>query len=199
LDWIADYEFWKNIFESFTTLGPIGGILLTMIEAFIPPLPLSLFVTINVYAFGFLGGYIYSYIGTTVGSIAMFYIIKRYGTKKFQTKIKLNEKLRHRFDWIKEKGFVPIFLLLSFPFTPSIVVCGLAALADVKNKAFIWAIVLGKLLMVLNLSFIGYNITSFVEQPIKSLFFIFLSFSISLLARKVIPMMEKRKKENKMP
>jgi len=161
-----------------------------MIEAFFPPLPLSLFVTINVMAFGFFFGYIYSFIGTTVGSILVFFIIRKIGQERFQRRIERSKRLRNIFLWIKAKGFIPIFILLTFPFTPSIVVCGLAGLAGVKSKTYI-----GKMLMVLSLSFIGYNITSFVEQPIKSVILILVTLSVSFIAKKIIGIHERRLNE----
>jgi uncharacterized membrane protein YdjX (TVP38/TMEM64 family) len=157
-----------------------------MIEAFFPPLPLSLFVAINVMAFGFWQGYLVSWIGTCVGSIIVFLFIKRIRTSRFQKLLYSNKKFENIFIWIKEKGFIPIFLLLTFPFTPSIVVCGLAGLAGVKTREYLSGLLLGKLIMVFSLSFIGYNIKSFLVKPVKSLILIFFTLLISYVAKKII-------------
>ena len=195
MDWINrlfQLEYLITLLENLVQFGPLGGILLAMIEAFFPPLPLSLFVTINVMAFGFFFGYIYSFVGTTVGSVLVFFIIKKLGQERFERRIERSRRLKNIFIWIKAKGFIPIFILLTFPFTPSIVVCGLAALADVKNRTYIWATVLGKMFMVLSLSFIGYNITSFVTQPVKSIILILATISVSFIAKRIIGLYEKR-------
>lgn len=80
-------DYLVKLLSHFTELGPIGGIMLAMIEAFFPPLPLTLFVTINVLAFGFLFGYLYSLAGTIVGSICMFFIIRKLGRRYIQKRI----------------------------------------------------------------------------------------------------------------
>lgn len=96
------------------------------------------------------------------------------------------------FGWIHDKGFMPIFILLTFPFTPSILVCGLAAIADVEKMEYIWATILGKMIMVLSLSFIGYNLKSFFQQPGKSILLISGTMLISLIGRWAISRHEKR-------
>jgi len=188
---ILSIEFWNELLSQFTKLGPIGGILLAMIEAFFPPLPLTLFVTINVVAFGFGPGYAYSFLGTTIGSISVFFIIKKLGRGRIHRRIEKSRRLKNMFIWIKSKGFMPIFILLTFPFTPSILVCGLAALADVKNRDYIWATILGKLVMVLSLSFIGFNVGAFFSKPLRSILLICGTLSISFIAKAVIGRYEK--------
>lgn len=178
--------------ESITALGPIAGILLIMTEAFIPVLPLSVFVAINVMAFGFWQGYLYSWIGNVLASILLFSIIRRYGTTRFRKKIESNRSLNNIFVWIQQHGFMPIFILLSFPFTPSCLVCGLSALAGIRYKTFIYSIVFGKLIMILSLSFIGYNISEFLNQPIKSVVLILLTLSISFGAKMIMRRYEKK-------
>lgn len=184
--------YWTDMLNQISSMGMFAGVGLAMIEAFFPPLPLILFVTINVMAFGFWTGYLYSWLGSCIGSIIVFLVIKKFGQKRFQQKIAKNEKIYNIFNWIKDKGFTPIFFLLTFPFTPSIVVCGLAALAGIKNREYISALVLGKLIMIFSLSFIGFNIRAFVEQPLKSILLISITFAISLIGKKVIKLFEKK-------
>lgn len=193
---ILESKAWVEFLESFAAIGPIAGILLVMIETFIPILPLSLFVAINVMIYGFWEGYVYSWIGNVISSILLFFIIKKYGTSKFQKKIKDNRKVRNTFNWIKEHGFLPIFILLSFPFTPSFLICGLSALAGVKNIVFIYSIIFGKLIMIFSLSFIGYNISEFIHQPLKSSILILLTLSISFIAKIAIRLYEKRREKS---
>lgn len=174
--------------------GPFGfifGILLAMVEAFFPPLPLAAFVTINVISFGFLGGYILSYLGTLVGSFLVFKILKRFGHGRIHSYIERHHRAQSLFTWIHDKGAFPIFVMLTFPFTPSIVVAGLAAFADVEDKSYLYALAGGKLLMVLSLSFIGVNIQSFLSQPLKSALFIVLTLSITFVAKYLLGLYEK--------
>lgn len=196
---LFDSTFWIEFFESFAEIGPIAGIFLVMIEAFIPILPLYLFVAINVMIYGFWQGYLYSWIGNVISSILLFFFIKKYGTSKFQKRIHDSKRIRNTFNWIQEHGFFPIFILLSFPFTPSFLICGLSALARIDNIVFIYSIIFGKLIMIFSLSFIGYNISEFIYQPLKSSIFIVLTLSISLIAKLLISLYErKREKSNQL-
>lgn len=200
IEWILNLftiEYWFSMINQIAAMGMFAGIGLAMLEAFIPPLPLILFVTINVVAFGFWIGYIYSWIGTVIGSIIVFLIIKKFGQKKFAKMIVSNKKIRSLFLWIREKGFIPIFFLLTFPFTPSIIICGLAALADIKNREYITALILGKTIMVFSLSFIGYNVQSFFTQPIKSILLIFLTFSVSFVGKNIVKYYERKENSRK--
>lgn len=87
---------------------------------------------------------------------------------------------------------MPIFLLMSFPLTPSIVVCGLAGLADVRSEEYVTALFMGKLVMVFSLSFIGYNIRSFVTQPLRSGLFILAVVVLSFIGKKFVEWYEKK-------
>ena len=194
---LLSLEFWTQLLDVIKSLGIFAGAGLAMLEAFFPPLPLIVFVTVNVMAFGFWRGYFYSWLGSCIGSILVFLLIKRFGQARFQKYTATNERLYNIFSWIKEQGFLLIFLLLTFPFTPSIVVCGLAALAGTSTKKYFAALLLGKLVMIFSLSFIGANVKSFVTQPLKSAILIALTLSISLVGKYIMQRLEKKRIKNK--
>lgn len=189
---LFDSELWFGLFESFASLGPIAGILLVMVEAFLPFLPLSLFVAINVMIFGFWQGYLYSWLGNVFSSILLFFLIRKYWANRFYKKAHKNKKFWDAFSWIKKRGFIAIFLLLSFPFTPSFLICGLCALSGVKSETFVYSIIFGKLLMMFSLSYIGYNIKEFINQPIKSIILITITLCISLFAQMIFKSINKK-------
>lgn len=196
-----NYENLLQLLQRFAQYGPFAGIGLTMIESLFPPLPLVVFVTVNVIAYGFVRGYLYSFLGTFIGSYIMFLVFSKFGRSRFEHMVHRSKRLDNLLHWIKEQGFMPIFILLTFPFTPSIVVCGLAGLAGVKRDEYVVALFLGKLIMVLSLSFIGFNLSAFVQQPIKSLLFILATLSFSFIGKQLIAIYEKtieRRKRHKM-
>ena len=191
------YEQLLNLISQFSTYGPFAGILLTLVEAFFPPLPLVVFVTINVIAYGFFQGYIYSFIGTFIGSLAVYLLIDRFAKDRFRHMVHRSKRFDRLLAWIRDKGFVPVFVLFAFPLTPSIVVCGLAGLAGVKHDEYVVALFFGKAIMVLSLSTIGYNLASFVEQPLKSALLIGGVVMLSFLGRKIIQIYESKILEKK--
>jgi uncharacterized membrane protein YdjX (TVP38/TMEM64 family) len=189
---ILEPDFYEPIVEFLGPFGFLAGILLAMIESFVPPLPLAAFVTINVIIFGFVLGYVLSYVGTVTGSYLVFLLLQKYGSKYMHKYIEKHPKAQSLFTWIHEKGVFPLFLLLTFPFTPSVIVGGLAAFAEIRPKDYLLALIPGKLFMVMSLTIIGVNIQSFFEKPIRSVGFIVLVLSVSLVAKQVLAIYERK-------
>lgn len=179
------------LIKTLSAYGPFAGILLTMIEAIFPPLPLVVFVTINVIAYGFLLGYIYSFIGTFLGSWIMYLLIQRFAQRWFERMVHRSKRLDQIMLWIRRQGFVPIFILFSIPIMPSLVVSGISGLAGVKRDEYFIALFLGKMVMVFTVSFVGYNLASFVEQPLKSAVFLGIVVVFTFVGKMAVKWYEK--------
>ncbi len=195
LEWIhkiIDPEFYQQLISIMGPFGFLAGIALAMIESFIPPLPLAAFVAVNVITFGFGFGYLWSYIGTVTGAFCVFLLIRRYGEKYIHNYVQNHSKAESLLHWIHDKGVFPLFILLTFPFTPSIVVSGLAAFSEIDEKKYLMALIPGKFFMVLSLSFIGVNIGSFMDKPLRSALFIGLTLSFSFVIKFILNRYEKR-------
>lgn len=67
--------------QQYSQLGPIPGILLPFIEAFLPILPLIVLVMGNSAAYGLWWGFFLSWIGVCLGSITVFWIVRKLGGK----------------------------------------------------------------------------------------------------------------------
>ena len=173
--------------------GPLFGILLPIIEAFIPILPLIGFVIINVSVFGFFWGYIYSWIGSCLGSFMLFFLIKKVGGKRLEKKI-MESKYSGTLEKIRKKNFSVLFFLYCFPFTPSFLISGASALANLNTTVFLAALIPSKLIMMVSLSFIGVNVSSFFKDPSKSIIFVLLIILFNILCQKVVEKLEKHHK-----
>lgn len=186
LDWLKEIskpEYWVAFMEQFGAFRFLAGILLVMIEAFFPPLPLAVLVVVNILGFGFGIGYLLSYIGTCIGTILVYLLIKFVGTKKLIPWLKKHREYQRFQSWIQGKGVFPLILLFSFPFTPSILISGLAALSEIRKREFTMAVLSGKAVMVLILSIIGYNVSDLTNNPMKSVVVITLTFGGLFLAK----------------
>ncbi len=179
------------IIDFVRSTGILGGVLMPIIEAFFPILPLVLFVTINITAFGFVKGYIYSWIGNCLGSFLLFLLIKKIDKSKIQSKIE-NSKIKNLLNKINNNDFTILFILYCFPFTPSFLISGSSALADVESKHFLAALIPSKLLMMFSLAFIGLNIRSFIQNPLRSAAFIGLVVVINYLGKRIIKYYESK-------
>ncbi|WP_338040658.1 TVP38/TMEM64 family protein [Mangrovibacillus cuniculi] len=157
-----------ELIGEYRSLGPIVAIVLPFLEAFLPFLPLIIFVTVNVNAFGLLWGFIFSWIGSVLGACVVFLLIRRYGHTRLLRWLTSKKTIQRLTVWVEQKGFGPLFVILCFPFTPSAVVNVVAGLSRIKFITFTFAVMLGKLVMIFTLSYIGYDIASLVKQPIRT-------------------------------
>ncbi|MCP8968237.1 TVP38/TMEM64 family protein [Ectobacillus ponti] len=172
-----DIQTWKDYFtlehieyllESYRAFGPLAGILLPLLEAFVPILPLVAFIMANAVAYGLWAGFLYSWIGSVLGSLLLFFLVRRFGQHRFFKFLNHHPKVRKSMAWIERKGFGPIFLLFCLPFSPSALINIVAGLSRISRKQFTLALSLGKVVMIFVISYIGYDILSFFQKPLKS-------------------------------
>lgn len=157
-----------ELLENYEALGPLPGILLPFIEAFLPFLPLFVFVMANSVAYGLFKGFLYSWIGSSAGSILVFLLIRKFGNKKIMLKIKQNKQVQQITSWVERHGFGPMFILLCFPFSPSSVINIVAGLSNVSKQQFVLAVLLGKSVMIFSIAYIGSSIMEFAKNPVKT-------------------------------
>jgi len=157
----------ERIFKEYRALGPLPGILLPMLEAFFPFLPLILFVIANANSFGLWFGFLYSWIGSSAGALLVFFLVRKFGRKRFLNFLSRHEKVRRMMNWVERHGFAPLFLMLCFPFTPSALVNVVAGLSKINVWQFALAVLSGKLVMIFMLSLSGYDLRELIEEPVR--------------------------------
>ena len=167
--------------------GLISGFLLVLLEAFLPMLPLGVFVSLNINAFGFLLGVIISWTANVLGSYIaylFFYSISKKVLYKFlknKTVKKIDNKI-HEFNKIK---FTSLVLILTLPFTPSCFINLLAGVSEMSKQKYLSALIIGKIFMI---TFWGYIGKSFIESmtDIKALIYIAIVLIISYFISKIV-------------
>lgn len=164
----ATLENITNLLEQYRSLGPLPGIFLPMAEAFLPIFPLFLFVLANAAAFGLWKGFLISWIGATTGAFLVFIIVRRLGQQRFFRFLRKHHQVQKIMNWLERHGFGPLFLLLCFPFSPSSVINVVAGLSRIGIYQFLLAVILGKVVMIFTVSFVGYDIISLVKNPGKT-------------------------------
>ncbi|MGV2874667.1 TVP38/TMEM64 family protein [Macrococcus capreoli] len=172
MDFIMHYfseEAIQSYFDTFKSFGIIIAFLLPFIEAFLPILPIALFAIINVNTYGLFMGFIITWLGAFCGAYIVFLIVRKYGQHQFLRHLNKHPHTLKFIRRVDEKGVMPLFLLLCFPFTPSSVVNVVAGLSTVNTKAYLIAVMCSKAVMLIMLSFIGNDIYSFVREPKKSI------------------------------
>lgn len=169
-----------NCTEFISCGGIFVGFFLVMIESFIPALPLSVFVALNVNAFGFFIGCLISWIATSLGSYicySIFAFVERKLTSKFLDR-NLVKKIMSSIDRFSDIKFPELVLLITLPFTPSFLVNILCGLTRMDRDKYLGALLLGK---VFSIIFWGYIGKSLIESltDINSIVFIILTLVIS--------------------
>lgn len=183
-----------NLIQDYKALGPLPGILLTILEAFLPFLPLFLFVMANASAFGLWLGFLYSWLGACIGALLVFSFIRKYGQKRLLAFLPRHQKVRKLMDWVEQHGFGPLFLLLCFPFTPSAVVNIVAGLSKLSFAQYMLAVCIGKMVMIFTISFIGYDIRSLVTQPFRTIIVFIIIFILWFAGRRIEARLNKHEK-----
>lgn len=167
--------------------GILFGFLLVFLECFIPALPLSLFVTLNINAFGFFIGILISWIATCLGSIicySFFSFIKGKFTKKFLSR-KMIKRLKKTIDRFEKITFTELVLLITLPFTPSFLVNIVSGLSGVSREKFIVSILIGKVFMVVFWGYIGKSLIESLTD-IKSIIYIVIALVIAYVISKIV-------------
>lgn len=167
-EWITLDNIMKLINE-YRSFGPIPGILLPLFEAFLPFLPLFLFVMANTNAFGLWFGFLFSWIGSVTGALLVFLLIRRFGQRKILRLISKHKQVQKLMHWVERHGFGPLFILLCFPFTPSAVVNIVAGLSKIGIYQYMLAVMIGKVVMIFTISYVGHDIRSLITNPLKAI------------------------------
>jgi uncharacterized membrane protein YdjX (TVP38/TMEM64 family) len=181
-----------DLIQEYRSFGPLPGIVLPMIEAFLPFLPLVLFVMANASAFGLWLGFLYSWLGSCLGALLLFLLIRRYGQKRVFSFLSKHPKVQKLMDWVDRHGFGPLFLLLCFPFTPSVVVNVVAAFSKISVYQYMLAVAIGKMVMIFTMSFVGYDLQSLITQPYRSAIVFIVIFILWYVGKRIEVRLNKR-------
>lgn len=157
-----------DLIDKYRSFGPLPSILLPMIEAFLPFLPLFLIVMASANAFGLGLGFLFSWIGASIGALLVFLLVRKYGDARIFQFLQRKEKVQSLTNWVERHGFGPLFLLLCFPFTPSAIVNIVAGISRINIYQYMLAVLAGKAVMIFIMSFIGYDVISLIKQPIRT-------------------------------
>ncbi|AGA56744.1 MAG: TVP38/TMEM64 family protein [Thermobacillus sp.] len=170
MDWFRDLQQMdeaeiRQAIQSYAAYGPLPGILLPFLEAFLAFLPLFVFIAVNANVYGLGLGILYSWIGVCLGAFSVFWIARLIGRRPGIWLQRRFPATRRFFRWIERKGFTPIFLLACFPFAPSFLVNLASGLSTVRFGTFALAILMGKAVMIFSVSFLSFDITQLAHQP----------------------------------
>ncbi|MGN1033270.1 MAG: TVP38/TMEM64 family protein [Intestinibacter sp.] len=174
-----------NLVQDYWILSICVGFLSAFVESFIPMLPLVAIVTANAALFGMLNGFLISWIGSVAGTICLFLIVLKIGeNSKLLERVK-NEKVKKAILWIDQKGFKLLFIAYACPFLPACVITIASGISKRNITTFTSAVLSGKFIMFLVVSYIGQDIYGFITSPVKIIAFCLIVFIAWKLGNKL--------------
>ena len=191
LDWISIANV-ELLIEKYKLLGPWFSILLTILESFLPFLPLFVIVIANAGAYGLFWGFMLSWLATVAGSYLFFLIIRKFGNHRLFKKIKEQKQVQKLIHWVDMRGFTPLFVLLCLPFTPVVVVNSVAGLSNLKKKYYFLTLLISKPVMIFFISYLGSDLRAVLSSPMKIIVSCLIIIAIWLLGKWIEHMMNKR-------
>lgn len=159
--------------QDYWILTMIVGLFSTFIESFIPVLPLVAIVTANAAVLGLWMGLLISWIGSSIGTLCLFLLVSKFNDNKLFNKLR-NEKTNKAINWLDKQGFKLLFIAYSCPFAPGCLVTIASAFCKKTTKSFFPAMMSGKFVMFLVVSYIGSDIKGFITNPIQIIIFLVL-------------------------
>ena len=184
-------EMVRSLIEVSTNLLSTGGLLygflLIFIECFLPMLPLSAFIALNVNAFGMIMGIFISWIATCCGSYCV-YLICSFLERKYLSSFfgKRKEKKIIQFvNRFQNITFSELVLLYTLPFTPVFFVNVVSGITKVSKEKFLVSMMIGKVFSVIFWAYIG---NSFIVSltDIYSLLYIGIALLVAYGISKIV-------------
>lgn len=167
--------------------GLLFGFFIVYIECLIPVLPLSVFIALNVNAFGFFIGVLISWIATCLGCVTCYYLYVFLGdklTKKFISK-KTYMKVKDKIDRFRDIKFSQLVLVITVPFTPSFLINLLAGLSHMKKEKFFLGLLVGKIFTIIFWGYIGKTLIESLTD-VKALIYIGVTLVVAYIISKIV-------------
>ncbi|XMB72695.1 VTT domain-containing protein [Mycoplasmatota bacterium WC30] len=204
MNWIYDLlDKIKLYIENHIWIAPLFSILLPFIEAIIPSLPLTAIIALSIAvlttAYGATAGtalaVILSTLGSFLGMLLIFVIIRNTLSKKFVKKVEESEHGKW-FTNIVETGNTGLMLtILSNPLLPSSILNYAISLTNIKVKKYLFLTLLSRIIIILFLVFLG-SIFDIQSKPLNILWVMLTYSGVILLYGLMIKFRKKKNLKN---
>lgn len=146
-------------------LGPIICCALIVVESILPMLPLAVFIAFNAVFFGHFIGFIVSWFFTIVGCIMSYYLFKEKLRPYYERKIAKDPKVKKFMKGFNKLDFSKLVVVMAIPFTPAFLINIMAGLNNMNFKKFFYALLIGKVSIVVFWGYIGTSLLDSFKDP----------------------------------
>lgn len=137
ISFVSEPEKFRLWVESHGIMGDVafvGMVIFQVVIAFVPGEPLEIGAG---YAFGAIEGAVLCMIGTAIGSVIVFMLVKKFGIKLLEVFFKIEKIKSLKFLQNTKRVNIIIFLIFFLPGTPKDLVTYFVGLTDIKPKYFL--------------------------------------------------------------
>jgi len=147
--------------------GIFGAFFVIVIGSFFPPVPDSFFFAINFEVFGYIWGFIISYLATIVGaSLVYLAFYKLSNLKIFKNFLNKHDKVKFYTKRFRDTKLSTISLALAIPFLPAFAIHIAAGLVKMSYKKFLFGLIIGKVVLVIFWGYVGGSLIKGLTDPI---------------------------------
>lgn len=177
----------ENIFYTL-----LVSLIIMVIQNTFTLIPLIFVITLNYYSFGFINGFIWSWLSSVVAAIIVFYAVRFW----FQDIIP-QQKHRDFIEKIERKGTYYVFYGRVFPFFPTSLLNIIAGISTISLKAFTIGTLIGNFIYFFILSLIPFGLFSTDIPPVLMVIFIALAIILFYFMKKAKPAFFQQLKKGK--
>ena len=159
-------NFIATITDIISTIGPVAGVFVIILESIIPVLPLGAFIALNNIVFGPVLGFVISWLATIIGCLISFYAFRLGLSKKLYRHIKIDGKVHKFMDYMSKIPVTKLTLLIALPFSPAFLINIASGLSKIQAKKYIVSIIIGKMSIVYFWGYIGASLVESIRNPI---------------------------------
>lgn len=142
VDSVDEYQEWM---KSFGIAGPLFLTVFQAVQVVLPILPGYLGCAAGAISFGTWTGFVCNYIGISAGSIAAYFLAKKYGVDLVISLFSEKQYNKWKAKIANKKSYdVFLFVATLLPMFPDDFLCYFSGLIHMDSKRFIWIIILGK-------------------------------------------------------
>ena len=130
--------------KSYGIIGPIIFLFIQIVQVVFPVIPGGASCLAGTLAFGPIEGFIYNYIGLTLGSVFAYMLSRNFGFPLIKKLFK-EETINKYLKYIRTKKFETVFFWgILLPGAPDDLLCYIAGISNLTFRKFLIIILLGK-------------------------------------------------------
>lgn len=141
-------EFIEQVKDIYSSLDIAAAIGIPFFETLFPIIPLFLVIAFNILSYGLGMGYLYTFIGTTTGTIVIFIFMRYISTSRIKEGFLQRENIKKYLNWIERTHPALHILVLMIPFSPTFMINYSMGLSKMKFKTFLLITIISRAILL---------------------------------------------------